>query len=105
MTAGQFPGQGGQFPGQGGQPMATPPDNYLVWGILSTVLCCLPFGIVSIVYSTKVNSLFHQGDHAGALAASENAKKWAIISAATSAVLLVLYFLVIVVVGIGAEAS
>ncbi|MCD8166876.1 MAG: CD225/dispanin family protein, partial [Bacteroides sp.] len=32
------------------------PDNYLVWAILSTVLCCLPAGVVSIVYSVKVNN-------------------------------------------------
>lgn len=113
MTSpGQFPGQGGQqFPGQGGQPfpgqgvVGAPPDNYLVWGILSTLFCCLPLGIVSIVYSTKVNNLFHAGDHAGAMAASENAKKWAIISAAVSAVLVVLWILFVVVVGIGAEAA
>jgi len=29
-----------------GKPAAT--DNYLVWAILSTIFCCLPFGIVSI---------------------------------------------------------
>ena len=27
------------------------PDNYLVWAILTTILCCLPFGVVSIVFA------------------------------------------------------
>ncbi len=57
------------------------PDNYLVWAILSTVLCCLPFGIVSIVYAAKVNGLFDANQYEAALEASKNAKKWAIIAA------------------------
>jgi len=55
----------------------TPPPNYLVWAILSTILCCIPLGIVSIVFSTQVNSKWALGDIAGAQAASEKAKKFA----------------------------
>jgi Interferon-induced transmembrane protein len=72
------PGWPGQQPGWPGQ---REPDNYLVWAILSTVLCCLPLGIVSIVYSTKVSGLWGQGRYAEAQSASDSAKKWAIISA------------------------
>lgn len=57
------------------------PDNNLVWAILSTILCCLPLGIVSIVYSCKVNGLYEQGRYKEATDAAENAKKFAIISA------------------------
>lgn len=53
------------------------PDNYLVWAILTTLFCCLPFGIVSIVYASKVDSLYSSQDYFGAKAASDNAKKWA----------------------------
>ena len=28
------------------------PDNYLVVAILTTICCCMPFGIVSIVYAS-----------------------------------------------------
>jgi hypothetical protein len=45
--------------------------------LFCTLLCCLPCGIVSLVYADKVNSRFLMGDHAGALQASENAKTWA----------------------------
>lgn len=55
----------------------TAPPNYLVWAILSTILCCIPLGIVSIVFSTQVNSKWAMGDIAGAQAASEKAKKFA----------------------------
>ena len=53
------------------------PDNNMVWAILCTILCCLPLGIVSIVYSSKVDGLYAQGDYAGAQEAADNAKKWA----------------------------
>jgi hypothetical protein len=66
------------------------PDNYLVWAILCTVLCCLPLGIVSIVYSTKVSGLWAQGRYAEAQSASDSAKKWAIIGAIVGAVIYVI---------------
>jgi uncharacterized membrane protein YvbJ len=63
----------------GSQPPAVVP-NYLVFAILSTVLCCLPTGIVSIVYAAQVNTKVAAGDVAGAAQASNNAKLWALIS-------------------------
>jgi hypothetical protein len=51
-----------------------------VFAILSTVLCCLPTGIVSIVYAAQVNTKVAAGDVAGAAQASNNAKLWALIS-------------------------
>ncbi|WUI02964.1 CD225/dispanin family protein [Spirillospora sp. NBC_00431] len=71
------PPPGSYGPGAGG----APPPNYLVWAILSTILCCVPAGIVSIVFATKVNSKWQAGDQAGALKASNNAKTWAIVAA------------------------
>jgi hypothetical protein len=55
-----------------------PPANYLVWAILSTIFCCLPLGIASIVFSTQVNSKWAMGDVAGAQASSTKAKQFAI---------------------------
>ncbi len=66
---------------QPGWPGQREPDNYLVWAILVTVFCCLPFGIVSLVYSTKVSGLWAQGRYPEAQTAADNAKKWAIIGA------------------------
>jgi interferon-induced transmembrane protein len=50
------------------------------------VLCCLPLGIVSIVFSTQVNSKYAAGDLAGAQAASRKAKNFAIWSAVVGVV-------------------
>jgi hypothetical protein len=54
--------------------------NYLVQAILVTVFCCLPFGIVSIVYAAQVNGKLEAGDIAGARQASANARTWAWVS-------------------------
>jgi hypothetical protein len=67
--------------GGGGVPGAPPPPNYLVWAILSAVLCFLPLGIPAIVFSTQVNSRWAMGDVAGAQEASEKARKFAMWSA------------------------
>ena len=97
----QPPWQGQQPPGWQGQPPAgwqgqpqapqpgwgqSEPDSHLVWAILCTVLCCIPLGIVSIVYSTKVSGLWAQGRYAEAQSAADSAKKWAIIGAVVGAV-------------------
>ena len=90
---GQPAGWQGQQPGWPGQQQ---PDNYLVWAILCTVLCCFPFGIVSIVYATRVSGLWAEGRYAEAQSASDSAKKWAIIGAvvggATYVIGIVLWF-------------
>lgn len=77
--------------------------NHLVWAILSTLLCCLPLGIVSIVKSSQVNTLVATGHYDEAWKASEEAKKWAIISAATAVGLGVLYILLAVVLAAGSS--
>lgn len=78
----------------------TPPPNYLVWAILSTVLCCLPLGIASIVFSSQVNSKWALGDVAGAQEASAKAKKFAVWAVIAGAVFLVLYVIAIIA-GVG----
>ena len=47
-------------------PPEGPPDNKLVWSILVTLFCCLPFGVVAIIKSAEVNSKWNAGDVAGA---------------------------------------
>lgn len=52
----------------------------LVWSILSTIFCCWPTGIVSIVYASQVNSLLSVGSFQKAQKAAGAAKMWALIS-------------------------
>ena len=80
---------------QGGVP-GQQPDSNLVWAILVTVLCCLPFGIVSIVYASKVSGLWAQGRYAEAQEASANAKKWAIWGAVAGVIVGIIYGIIAV---------
>ena len=57
-----------------------PPSN-MVWAVLATVFCCMPAGIVSIVYASRVSGLYHKGDFVGAKRASDRAAYWALGSA------------------------
>jgi hypothetical protein len=54
--------------------------SYLAPAILLTLFCCLPFGIVAIVYAAQVNGKASAGDIQGAWQSSENAKTWCWIS-------------------------
>lgn len=81
------------------QPSRPPmPDNHLVWAILSTCMCCLPFGVVSIVYATQVESLYLQGRYEEAVDKSNKARKWAMISAGAAAAIIMLYVLILLII-------
>lgn len=56
------------------------PPTYLVWSILACLCCCLPGGIVAIIYATKVQPAWDRGDRAAARRYSERAGLWCIIS-------------------------
>ncbi len=82
------------------------PDTYLVWAILSTLFCCLPTGIVSIVYSCQVNSKYASGDYQGAMQSSASAKKWALAGLIVSLVCSLLYgIFVIAMIALGVGSS
>lgn len=87
----QQPQQAPYQPQQQYQQPILPPDNYLVWAIVVTVLCCVPFGIVAIVKAASVNTLWNSGNYEQAYQASANAKKWTIIAAICGAVVGLLY--------------
>ena len=50
--------------------------NYLAGAILVTFCCCMPPGIVAMIYAVQVNSKLGVGDVQGAAAASKKAKAW-----------------------------
>ena len=65
--------------------------NNMAWAILTTLFCCLPFGIVSIVYASQVDGRRAAGDIESARTAAEKARFWAIASAVSVPALLMLF--------------
>jgi DNA-directed RNA polymerase subunit RPC12/RpoP len=65
-------------------PRQTIPDGsiptYLTQSILVTLFCCIPFGVVSIVYAAQVEGKMISGDYAGAHFSSDKARSWCWIS-------------------------
>lgn len=81
-------------------------DNHLVKAILTTIFCCLPFGIVAIVYAAQVDGKVRSGDIAGAIESSNNANKWGNWSIwAGVAVIALNIVLQLIVVSVGSSAG
>lgn len=73
------------------------PPDYLAFAIIVTLFCCLPFGIVSIVYAAKVSVRYNRGDYHGALDASNSAKRWAWISLIAVLVFFIAYIFIFLI--------
>lgn len=71
-------------------------NNYMVLSILTTIFCCIPFGIVAIVYSSKVSRLQGIGDIQGAIEASKNARMWGIIALVCGAVFWIFHLIFVI---------
>lgn len=54
------------------------PDTHLLASILVTLFCCMPFGIVAIIKSAQVESLYDKGLYAEARRASAESARWGI---------------------------
>ncbi len=80
------------------------PDNWLAWSILSTLFCCLPAGIVAIVYSSKVDGLWFGGQKAAAADAARKAKTWTLVSVIAAAAGWIIYLVLYLVLYVGIAA-
>ena len=74
------PQQGQQPYGQVNPGLRPDIPNHLVKAILATCFCCLPLGIVAIVFAAQVNGKLDIGDYTGATSASEQANMYGNIS-------------------------
>ena len=80
-------------PNNAGVPAEQVPSN-LVWAILSTLCSCLPLGIVSIVYASKVEGYVFAGDIETAKENSKKAAMWAWISFGVSIAGGIIWFII-----------
>lgn len=67
------------------------PASHLVPAILVTIFCCMPFGVVAIVFAAISMSKAGSGDYAGALQAADQARTWCWVSFGLGLVAAVLY--------------
>lgn len=88
---GSYPPQ--QSGGWGGAAVEVP--NYLVQSILVTIGCCLPAGIVAIVFAAQANSKKTAGDYTGAIDAANKAKMWCWISLGVGLVVIAINILIL----------
>ncbi len=72
-------------------PQPPMPPTFMVWAILSTICCCLPAGVVAIIFSSQVSSRYFAHDYEGARRASERTELWIIISIVAGIVVNALY--------------
>lgn len=72
-----------------------PPDNYMVWAILTTLLCNIICGIIAIVYSSKVNKYWAMGNKMAAYDAQKKTKTWCIASVVIGIVFAFFYIFII----------
>jgi Interferon-induced transmembrane protein len=78
---------------------ASPVPNNLILAIVASVLsllCCLPHGVISLIFALQVNKKAEAGDLEGAANAAKQAKMWAWISI----IVAVIWFIVSLVFGV-----
>lgn len=69
---------------------------YLILSIISTLCCCLPFGVVGIVFSAKINSAMLAGNLEEAQNNAKMARIWIIVSFAIGLLTWLIYMVLIV---------
>lgn len=77
------------------------PNSHMPMAIISTVLSVISctiipstiFGIISIVYASKVNSKYNLQDYEGAAKSSKNAKIWWIVTIISLVVIWIVWIL------------
>jgi hypothetical protein len=80
-----------------GQHAGTAPNFviYLILSIVATLFCCLPTGIVAIVYAAQIQSKTSAGDFAGAAQAAKRAQIWLIASVGLGLLGLAVYIIAV----------
>ena len=83
-------------------PMGAPINGggILAFAIVTTVLCCPPFGIVAIVFAAQINSKLAVGDYLGAAESARKSKMWSWIGLGCGLVVTILYIIMVASVGL-----
>ena len=87
---------GASQPAQPGYGQVANVPNYLVQAILVTIFCCLPAGIVAIVFAAQVNGKVAEGNLPEAQRLSRNARTWCWVSFGVGLAVAILYAIVMI---------
>jgi Interferon-induced transmembrane protein len=82
-------------PAPSSAPASTIPNNMvlaIIASVVSFMICCLPHGVLSLIFALQVSKKEAAGDIEGATKASKLAKMFAWISIIVSAVTVILWF-------------
>jgi hypothetical protein len=90
---------------QQGYAMMPEVPTRLAPAILVTLFCCLPFGIVAIVYAAQVSAKVSAGDYRGATECSDKAKFWCWLAFWLGLIPMVFYIIAMVIAGVAGVAS
>ena|SRR5215510_13994468 len=85
-------------PPSSGAPASVP--NYLVPAIIS-LFCCLPLGIVGVIFAAQVNGKVAAGDTTGAMESAKKAKMFSFIAIGLGLLGIICYVLFVVIMGVG----
>lgn len=78
--------------------------NYLVPAIIS-LFCCLPLGVVGVIFAAQVNGKVAAGDIAGAQDSAKKAKLFSFIAIGLGLAFIIIYILFWVIMGVGMSLS
>lgn len=81
------------------------PSSNLALAILTTILCCLPLGIVAIVKASQVDGHWSAGRYQEAYDAAKSARNWAIGGIVSGIVGFIIYLIIYVAYGVVLGAS
>jgi GYF domain 2/Interferon-induced transmembrane protein len=72
----------------------TEPPSLIGWSIAVLLCCCLPGGIVGLIYGTKAKTEYAKGNYSAAHSAYETGKNWLIGSSIAGVIINIIYIAV-----------
>lgn len=84
------------------------PKSWLIESVLATVFCIHVFGVVAIIYASKVESAYYAGDYETSEDSSKKAKMWLFIGLGIMAagfLILILFYAFIIIAAVASEGA